>query len=486
MSDAPPYRVNEVDAHGGRGSTSQSHQNATMYGGVRYPFVRLRFKNREIPLLDNARYQKAGFRRGNIPVENPLFLDNIVHEIQAFVMGSNTLTLKILDPGFDYLETVLLEQARELELFGFTLHYGYKGVDDSFYRDATTVPFLILNLDFEVIPNRGVYITLHCVDQSNKLFEGSHYGSYPETDTISTVIGKVIKKYHRGINYKITPTSIQVGELRRMEGQSAGHYIKTLLEHASPAGGKSPLYKTVMTPPTSSSGRATLSIGELKITRPVASYTFGRERQGEMLAFSANMNDRSLAMLSGGRTTVSSIDSLVKTVVTQELLQTEDKETHGPRRAVETPSTPTNHQESPQSLDHAKEKAKGLRTEVDMVMWEGTATLMGDTSLQPFDTIYVTILKNAPTGSEVQLAKANDVYWMASGVWTIKSVTHQIESGTFVSLLELFRNGGYVGKGKGGTPLPLSFQTVRKAGRGVISRVQPLENDDSFNAESWE
>lgn len=487
MPDVPPYNPNVADAFGGRGSSSKSHQWAPGFGGTRYPFARLRFKGQEIPLLDNARVYGAGWHDERlVGVENPLYFISMVHQIESFVGGSNTLTIKILDPGFDYLENLLLEKAREIELFGFSIHYGYKGVDDSFFRTASTVPLVILNLDFEVVPNVGVYMTLHCVDQSAGLFEGSHYASWPETDTISRVIRSTLSKYHPEVDLKIDSTSQQVGELRNMEGMSAGQYIKMLLEHASPTGGKTPIYRTLVTSPTSSTGRATITIGELRVTRPVASYTFGRERQGEMIAFQATMNDRSMALLSGGRTTVSTIDSIEKTVATQEMLQTQDGETHGPRRAVDTPATPTNHQENPQSLSLAKSKAEGLRAVADMVMWEGTATVMGDTSLKPFDTIYVTILKNAPTGSQVQLAKANDVYWMASGVWTIKSVTHQIEAGTFVSLLELFRNGGYKGKGKGGTTLPLSFQTVKKGGDGVISRVQPLVNEDSFNADLWE
>ena len=112
---------------------------------------------------------------------------------------------------------------------------------------------------------------------------------------------------------------------------------------------------------------------------------------------------------------------------------------------------------------------------------------MGNTELTVFDQIAITVLKNAPTGSEVNLSSANEVHWMSSGHWTIISVTNQIEAGTFISLLELFRNAGYKGKGiTVGAKIPLTFQTVKTGAKGIISRVQPLENEDSFTAEAWE
>ncbi len=486
MGKTVGYAPNLIDAFGGRGSSSKSHQWVAGFGGVRLPFVKLLLKNREIPLIDSARYDPTIYGTGKMGIENPLFLISFVYDVSSFITGSNLLTIKILDPGFSFLENLLLERAREIDLVGFSFSFGWKGVDDSFFRRACSVPLVILNTDFEVVPNRGVYITLHCIDQSSSLFTGSEYASWPETDTIDAVIKSVVKKYEPRLEVEVTSTATQVGEQKNMEGDSPGEYIKNLLRRASPVGGKT-IYSSLVECPSSTGGKARLIFKELGgIMQPIEQYTFGRERQGEMLAFQATMNDRSLALQSGGRRSVSSVDPQTKELATQEHTSDEISEHHGPRKTIETPKTPTSHVESPESLELTTEKAKGDIQVIDWVAWEGTATVMGNTALRPFTTIYITILANSPTGQEVNLAKANDIYDMASGIWMIKAVTHQISSGTFITLLELVRNAGLKGKGKGGAPIPIKFQTVKEGAEGVQSRVLPLINEDSFNPELWE
>lgn len=469
----PGFSPNFYDAIGLRGSASKSHAYAQFYGGVRMPFVRLKFQGQEIPLIDNAK-QNA---KGTEAVENPLFLVDMVHTIEATMAGSNSLMIRIFDPGYTYLEDILVKRASEIQFNGFSIHYGWKGVDDAWSGGRDTVPLYVLNTEFDVDPFRGAIVTLHCVDQSHDLFVGSHYDSWPETDTIDQVIGKVLSKYHPRLDYSITPMKTQVGNLRHMEGQSAGSYIADLLEHAAPRDGSQPVFTVRVGHPRNAKGRSLLEIGAGTIRKPVETYTFGRERQGEMLSFRAVVNDRAQLLLAGGRTTVSATDPESKTQFNEEHSLKDDNATSGPKRSITTPTMPTDNTPSPVDAEKATNANNGQRALVDSVMWEGNATLMGDTKLQPYDTIYVGILTNPPTGSEVTNATANNLHRMTSGIWTILSVTNQIEAGTFITRLELFRSGGFRGVGSDGTPSPLAFSTVKKiGGKGVWSRVQPLDN----------
>jgi hypothetical protein len=464
-------------------AAAHSTYKSYMDVGVRHPYVTIKFKNYEIPLLDA---KKGVTDPGNPDSGNyvqPLFLDSFQHQVAATTAGANYMILRILDPSFDYLTDLIFTEIRELDYKGLTVEYGWRGKDDGYFTSAPPIAFYIDDVGIEVFPNRGTMVTLNVVDQSNELFVGSHNASFKDDTPISTVIEQVVRKFAPRMDVEIEPMLTKVGVFKNMEGSSAGQYIKALLQVAAPVTGAAPLFAALMKPPRAASGRSILHIRTVDPKKPQRTYVFGRDKEGEMLAFTPSINLRAMSKIAGSRASAVAIDPLTKSWIRTESTQREDK-TAGPKRSVETPQVPTENQESPLPKEMAENASKGARANADTAMWQATATIMGDVGLQPYDTIEIIVLKNPPTGQEVDLASKNAIHWATSGIWTIQQIDHQIEGGQFHSRLTLFRNGGFVGAGEDGTPVSFAFDTGQKnlfTGK-FVSRVTPLENRDQLTS----
>jgi len=458
--------------------------------GVRHPFVTLRLQDIEIPLLDAKRASVDPTYAGTGPLNvQPLFLDSLQHEVKTMNTGSNLLSLRVLDPSFDYLDSLIFTKIKELNFNGLTVQYGWRGRDDGFVTSTAPINLYLHEIGVEVFPNRGTMVTLTCTDLSAELFSGSHHLSFKEDDRISDVIGEAIRKILPRLEFNIDPITTPVGALKNMEGASLGRYILSLLESSAPSTGGQPLFTVTIDPPESADGRSLLRIKSYKPEAAERTYVYGRSRDGEMLSFTPSINLRAMARLAGGRATAVSIDPVTKTWIRDESTMREDR-TVGPKRSVATPQTPTDNLECPMSPAAAKAIVEGSRANADQTMWEGSATVMGDVGLRPYKPIKIIVLKNDPTASgEVTHADANAIHWASSGVWTPYVVTHQIEDGVFHTLLTMYRNAGFVGEGTDGVPLDRGlFDTADLDVSGkAISRVTPLSNPDQLtgNAGVW-
>jgi hypothetical protein len=453
--------------------------------GIRHPFVTVKFQDVEIPLLDTKRGVTDPGNELSGRYVQPLFLDSFQHVIRAEGGGGNQVLLRILDPSFDYLEDLLFKYLKTDKDAQLTIEYGYRGKDDGHFTAVPPIPFFINAINLEVFPNRGTLITLDCVDQAIDLHVGSHNASFAEDTPISEVIERCIRKFAPSLDTQIEKILTPVGELNKMEGANVADYIKALLNVAETVTGAIPLFVATIEPPRTASGKAVFTIKSLAPKGPKKTYVFGREKDGEMLEFKPSMNLRAMSLTGASRATSVSIDPLTKTWIRDESTQSEDR-TAGPNRAVKTPQTPTENTESPLPPKLTKAANKGSRANSDSVQWQATATLMGDVSLTAYDEIKVIVLKNPPTAGDTEVTNAskNAIHWTSSGVWTIFEVAHHIEGGQFHTRLQMFRNAGFRGSGKDGTPAPFTFDTVDKNlfTGAVKSRVTPLQNRDQLTS----
>lgn len=457
------------------------------------PFVELFFASDDrtsgesysIPLMD---YKSAGYGVGvannddtGSPPAHRLFLISLVHTLRdSDTVGGHKITLSILDPEWDYLTDLTCQKFSRLT--GFSVRYGWRGIDDKRVTTRIQIPFNLDDISAELVPMKGSIITIHGVDTSWNLDMAASY-AWPESTPISIVLTDLLRRL--GFTPIISPISIPVGQLCRMNGTKVGAYIDQLLAVAS--GGPSvSLFRRYLRMSSLFSAPEYVIEPQSHITSELRKkYVLGRERTGAMISFSPLMNHRLLMTHGGGKVTSIIVDQQSKKLLRAESTMNQDV-SEGPKRPIDTPTEPTLILESPFSVFQTQAAVNAIRQNTDSLSWEGTALIVGDTELMPSDYIAILVLKGGASYDDVAFLRPEDIYWFASGVWRIVEVQHTISEPTgFQTNLRLSRFGGFVGEGEAGLPLPFDFtKKIQKTSSDLMAATVAIDNPGEERAKT--
>jgi len=454
------------------------------------PFVELYFSDKDatggqaiaLPLMDYPITSSAADVEGSAtPPEalaapvNRLYLVSMTHTIKNVATSAgHHLTLQILDPGWDFLTSMTANKFSHQK--GFSLRYGWRGVDDVRVYSPTRIPFFLDDVTTTLIPFKGALVTIHGVDQSFSLSSRQVNHAFPSTMPISTAIEVILKE--EGFIPVVPDIRTPVGDLNLSTWLTPEAYIDHLLCVAYGTDGKTYFTKTVRLSSIMGQPEYVIAPVDAKNYRLRKKYVFGRDRMGSMLSFSPILNHKLLQQAGGGKTTAIVLDPQTKRWNKTTSTQAEDTP-EGDKRSDETPQDPTIVIESPFPLFQTQALVSKLRQEADSLQWEADASVIGDTEILPTDYVAILVLKGGAPYEGVQYLSPNDIYWFASGLWRVVEVTHTISEPTgFQTSMRLARFGGFVGKGESSySAMPFTFsqqpQTVESPN---LVEVEPVVN----------
>lgn len=404
-----------------------------------------------------------------------LFLHSLQHEISATTTGGNKIMLQIIDPNWDYVETLVAKEfAKGTE---FYVRYGWRGIDDNRTESPFVVPFVIMNITMELTPFRGALITIHGRDKTVSLDEAPDYSSFTPTTTVYDAITSLIT------NAKFVPV-VDPGLRKVMVGQEFGYcgrapmlYIRDLLNNIAQNHAGMANY-LIFIKNSSIAGNVEVHVQPSgDPAEPKRVYVYGRDRTGPMLSFTPQMNKNLILSFGGGRSSAITVDPQTKRILITGSTQAEDPSS-GPYKSIKTPTLPSIVLESPFTPQQTQALAAVVRQGADSVQYEGDALIVGDTELFPMDYVDILVLKGGASFSKVQTLTPNDIHWFSSGRWMLRKVTHQISAEqSFQTNLHMTRFGGFVGEGVAGFQVPVKFQeTPKTVDSPKLTEVLPVSN----------
>lgn len=441
-------------------------------GNLRIPFVDLFILGTRIPLLDSGRDVPGpplpGQNRVVQAVEKPLLLVDFRYYLKSKIGAANNVSMTIIDPNWDYLENLMMAN---LKARGeFTFEYGWR--QDSNVRQGARISGLLLrSYTVTYLPFQGARIQIDAVDKTVQMSFERLTRAFGVTQKISSIIRSLISEVD-GVECDVEEMEQVVGpEHNRMENQTRIEYIMHLLEVAKSqsTSGADFIAKVIPAGPTS----VVLKIFS-DIVQNSASKTFivGRERQGRMIDFSPSVLGSVLLSMGGGKAIATGVDGKTKNIVKVTTTDNDDLTTH-PERVNPTPNEAQAVYELPLTRPSDIEGfVKGMRGRIDKVAFNATATLLGDTSMEPFKHINIVVLKSNVPGQATRVSDKDVVH--VSGYYRIKTVEHIIQPGMFRTLITLYRESGFAGAGKAGKQIPISFD-IQDETDLVRKIVNPLE-----------
>lgn len=449
---------------------------------LRTPFVTLRVNEFEIPLLDASRTANNGStdkQPQNRQSPNFLLLKNFSYLKDARGGSTNQISLTVIDPQWNYLDQFVTEIENNNRRF--SVSYGWRGIDDADGLPQSVVEFIVFEIDVQLIPFQGAQVTLVGTDAGIRLSFEPRNLSFDSTRTISSVISEVMR-LSTGLQVEVAPIPIEIGnEHNRMENRTAAQYVRHLMRIAKSQRGDSSFVFRIVPSDDKSEAKIQLVSEQDSLTRsPSRRYIYGREFDGQMMSFQPRMMGTGLISQGGGRASGFVVDPLRKTVLRLTSTQRDDPG-HNPRKALRNPDTDHLVFELPFSKEKGEALVRAERERRDRYAYEATASVYGDTGIEPLDNIAITVLKG-DTGQRGQQIDENSIHQFGSGIFRVESVTHTITAGSFTTDLELYRNSGLVGPSP--NELLVSLQELAKQltdflDIGVKLDVQPLQEAGS-------
>jgi hypothetical protein len=408
----------------------------------RTPFVDLLFEGNTIPLLDGPAVTSSS---------TPLFLRDFSY-LQTNQLGvGGKVQMRFLDPGWDFLSEILSGASRAQKRTRFSFRYGWRGIDDAV--PLGELQMTLLAAEVAPVPYKGAEVTIRGVDGGYQLSTRILSGGFPPNLAISGVLKQVIESVP-DLEADVTSIKTPVGEeSNRIENSTAIAYIRSLLSISRGARGESSFAWVVL--PGSTPGKTLIRILPDNLsTSPVRRYLYGRESQGEMLDFSVTMDAQRILLLGGNRVSGIVVDPRTKTI--RRITSTQDEDLKdAEKRPLPTVVEDTRLFELPRSEEHAENRVRSERADVDQAVWTADAEIWGDTGIHPMDRIEVVVLKTDPQGRGEPINETS-IHEFSSGIYRVRTVEHTISAGTFRTRLSLFRNAGAVGAGEEGIPLSIT------------------------------
>lgn len=422
---------------------------------VRTPFVDMFVNDNRIPLQgapnENAKPSETNDGAGS-ELANFMLVD-FDYEIKSSIGVGNTVSITILDPGWDAFENMIVETMTQRKEISF--QFGWRGQDDKFDRRINGL--FVYSYTTTYLPFQGAKVSLIATDKNVLLSQERKVTPFKANERISDVIKKLYRNIDPSIVVEIDPIKQEIGEEHRwMSNLTTLEYIRELLKIASSPTGSS---KYISITDVDEQGRTVVRIkADNPHTNVVGQYFVGRERRGEMIEFTPEVMGSLLLSLGGGRADAVSVSGKTGSARRISSVQEEVGFDHGDKRIHKTPDSPAGVHEVPyENIEHTKGVASQYRAMADNHMFSATAVLLGNTSLKPFQQIDVVVLKSSSPGSTQSLSDQSIVH--VSGVYIIDTVEHTISAGSFRTLLELRRSAGFIGENENLARLPTSLQS---------------------------
>jgi hypothetical protein len=450
-------------------------------GGVQpnTPFVSLFLSNRagvaeELPLLDAKR--TIGSDVNDSTSGTALYLLSFSYNRTNKIALANDVTIRILDPNYDYLTSKLFRDGQSTrEQFFF--NYGWRGIDDM-AQGYRQIPFYIWDLSIHVDPLRGSEVELRGMDVASANLSKHPITTFVGAETdITDAIRKVVGiASGNTVDLVMERMNKPVGERHnRCENMTALAYIQSLLKYAVSNTGQSEFIAYVSA--SRAQGRISYHIEPIGTLQPLKkTYIYGRDRTGEMMSLDVTMNDQTLALLGGTNVTASYVNPKTKKAEYVTSTQSESP-ADGERYPTRTSQKPEVNGNSPLSREETEGEAKSTRAMVSRGGWNASATVRGDTKLVPRDKVGVIVLKSDPSGVN-QGVTQQDIHKFPSGVYRIWEITDTITGGAFTTSLVMTRNSAYDGHGEDTNNYIREDLIPKSRPETVEAEITALENPD--------
>lgn len=410
-------------------------------GTVRVPFVDLFLKGQNIPLIDAGSHFESNISSSDLSNRKPvLLLLDFNYRLTSFFGYGNQVTLTILDPQYDYLASLLMNN--DSSNAEFSIRFGWRGIDDKV--GGRHPPLFITN--FSVVQNNGfegIRYELRGVDAGFALYRKEVSHAFDPKRSISDVIEEVILRTDSRLVPQVESITTPIGEGHsRMENVTPYNYILSLLQVASGGPDATSDYRAVVT--AGASGKSNVIITSDKIGDKVTRrYIFGRERQGTMIEFRPQVEGEFYLAAGAAKAIARSVDAGTKKVAVRTSTQQEDTSTEQ-WKVNETPIEPGKVYMVPwQNPEQVEGFIQGMRQMMDTHTMYADAVVHGDTGLLPLDQISIIALRSGVPGQIETIADSSILF--TSGVYKLESVEHIISAGMFRTLMHMYRNSAPFG-----------------------------------------
>ncbi len=425
-------------------------------GSARTPFVDLFIGNHRLS-LQGGRPNSEGrdVIRSEVPEATafPLYLVDFRYATRNATGASQEVTLTVLDPNWDYLESLIASNVRARQSFSF--NFGWRGIHDR--TGSVPIQFVMKNFTVSYLPFQGAKISLQGLDAAVALSFARLTGAFFPTRRIDDVIKGVIESVDPNFEVEIDPIEQTIGaENNRLENRTAAEYVYHLLKIAKGSGlGGSSNY-IIRTERGSTPGKTKILIKtDIPRKHVIRNYVVGREREGTMFEFSPSAVGSVVLSMGGGKASGASVDPKTKKVIKVTSTHLDDLPRTGDVTVNEVPKEDVSFTELPFSdLADVQGFTKGAREEIDSHQYYATAVVLGDPGLTPQQQIHVKVLKSNAPGAETDAVTDRSVVH-TSGVYRIEEAEHIISAGMFRTNLNLHRESGFFGAGEKGARLEI-------------------------------
>jgi hypothetical protein len=444
-------------------------------GTVRTPFVDLFIGKHRIS-LQGGRPSSGSPRdtlRAELPDSNlfPLYLVDFRYASQNATGASQDVTITILDPNWDYLESLVASNVEARESLSF--NFGWRGIHDRI--GTQPIRFVLKNFTISYLPFQGAKVALQGVDAGVSLSYARSTGAFTATDRIDDVIKRVIELANPNLEVEIDSIDQKVGKHNIMENRTVSEYVNHLLKIAKGASGSNFIIRTE----AGSSPEKTKIVIRADIAQKtvIRTYTIGRERMGTMFEFNPSAVGSVILSLGGGKASGASVDPLTKKVTKVTSTHLEDQPKTAEKTVNAVPIADVGFSELPFSeLADVQGFVRGSREAIDSHQFSATAVVLGDPGLTPQQQISVRVLKSNVPGSDTEAITDRSLVH-TSGIYRIDEAEHIISAGMFRTNLNLYRESGYFGAGELGQRLKAVFSSAVSDVDSATTKVVDLISD---------
>jgi hypothetical protein len=417
------------------------------------PFVDLYIRDKQIPLLDT---QAGGY-----------LLKSFTYTMRTGTIG-NIVQIELIDPEWTRFESLIITNVAERRFADrpkFSFQFGWRGVDT--VKGQPYIQMSVLSWTMTLMPFGGSIIKLIGITDGVELSLHSMYKGFSEDTLISDAIIALCNDLH--VVCKVDPTSTTVGLDNLMNGLTPTEYIKLLLKKAVSSSTK--LSDMVMSTLVLPDGRTGIRISSLDpLTSDIKSFTVSRERDGECISFQPKYNGLLAAAFGSEDVKVigynpeakswipsdcsdSVMEDLNRYISTSGIqftpIERYDTGGIGPPVGILVPAfeppppppplppyTPSRTWEVPYlNVGDVQAYADRKRILASLATYPAEATVMGDTTISPFNFIEFRVLK---VGSG---PLTPDDLHPTSGTYQVLQAAHTITPGSFRTDLQLLRRG---------------------------------------------
>lgn len=410
-------------------------------GTVRVPFVELFLRGQNIPLIDSGSFFESNISSSDLSFRKPtLLLLDFNYKLTSFNGYGNEVTLTILDPQYDYLISLLMNN--DSSNAQFSVRFGWRGIDD---KVGGRFPTLFVT-NFGVVQNNGfegLRVELRGVDAGYQMYTKEVAHAFDPKTPISAVITEVLLRTSDLYAPEVESITTPVGEgFNRMENVTPFAYIESLLQVASGGPGATSDYRVVIK--AGSFGKTRVIITSDKITDKITRrYVFGREQQGTMIEFRPQVEGALYQAAGAAKAIARTVDPKTKKSSVRTTTQQEDTSAEQ-RKINETPIDPGKVYMVPwQNPEQVEGFIQGMRQMMDNHTMFADAVVHGDTGLLPLDQIAVIALRSGVPGQIDTISDSSMLF--TSGIYTLESVEHIISAGMFRTLMHMYRNSSPFG-----------------------------------------